>query len=600
MNKTYQKNSSDLDKECSDREPGAEKLLFSHVWEDPEIESDVVKMCRPKVQNDDTPYKMLMVCSGGDTLIHLLCENQEEFESYNLWIDVIDSNRLQIAITVFKILTLNYLNFCNNHKIYKSIVYGKGNVDYEILIGALKHHYRDIEWVKWLGVWKEGDNMNLLKSGVCKLGEMEKTFQDLVRSKMNFDSNFDHQTLASKFGDASVSLSSSNNFVDRFKLIHEAYVKNHGDVYEQNRFYYRMIKGCDSDQVLNDMVHKFRIVDKSVLKRIRFIHEDMEKYVTTLDMPVYDVIQTSNITDWLMTRQNIASFIKSIHRICRLGGRVIWRSLNGEYDLIELIRQNSECARITHRSDSSYFYKTVIISTLGVCADQIIKTINLDNPETVAKILTSHAYFSKLQLKDVVNESNNQMQTFGIYDFLMTQIPFYHAVENWVKVLCAVDERLKAMHRNDLSQILNRNIDDEKGTHAGIPHTETFKAFLDGLSDKIGGSFYVIQPVPSRCVESFNQHLHNIVKHKHLGYVCGFLGAIEHQYISISGLIKKFADYHHITQPHYTEHEILDEQHSADLFEIASAVTDDPQEVLQGAMDGQRVFLNLYERMEYV
>ncbi len=66
-------------------------LLFANTWEDSDIELSVL--------TNGSTNKILMVCSGGDTLIDMLCSNEM---NENLQIDVIDSSKIQIALCIFK------------------------------------------------------------------------------------------------------------------------------------------------------------------------------------------------------------------------------------------------------------------------------------------------------------------------------------------------------------------------------------------------------------------------------------------------------------------------------------------------------------------
>src|SRR5271169_2511488 len=95
-----------------------EKLAFSHVWEDPTSESSIINSIRSSTKNK---IKILMVCSGGDTLIHLLCNNDLD----NIEIDAIDNNRLQISACVFKLLLSHYLH--GDHLKYIDIMNGNNN-----------------------------------------------------------------------------------------------------------------------------------------------------------------------------------------------------------------------------------------------------------------------------------------------------------------------------------------------------------------------------------------------------------------------------------------------------------------------------------------
>lgn len=589
-----------------------EKILFSHVWEDSQIELEVLK----KYVNLYSDIQMLMVCSGGDTLIDILLNTTNQ----NLTIDVIDSNSLQIALSVFKILYLhdmskkfsqhttlspkntidqyvdNYIEIMYNFKTYHIDKYDNR---YKDLIKYLLEQYADIKWASYLSIFLSDDNIDLIKYGICKQGELEKTFSNLKYSDVSgenwdFTGNFNNIILEDKFGKQAIQLTSDdNNFIQRFKNIFDEYQKNYDDC-TKNRFYYRIMIGKEQKYIVENLIRKFYQVSIHKLHKINFIHADMSLYIKQINKPSYDIIQTSNITDWLCTEENVRMFICNIYKICKLNGSIIWRSLNGDYDLVHMIEsqyydKKSADLKIQYKRDLSHFYKTVIISTPEININQILKQYNYNQIDYEA--IASHPYFNKL-----VNHH------FKLEDFLRSQIPFFHAVVHWNDVLINVANKLKEQNQTELYHLLYENINDEQGLCecSDVAHKETFLGFLQGLADE-SYTRWSMPDIPSKAVSRFNNELDKIIETKSLTYVCACLGTIEYMYIDISKIIKDYVDYYKIKQSHYTLHEILDTKHSSDLFKIAeylslnnNTLIDD---ILNGILFGHQIFLDLYNDM---
>jgi len=308
------------------------------------------------------------------------------------------------------------------------------------------------------------------------------------------------------------------------------------------------------------------------LKRIRFICQDMKSYILQCDTH-YDIIQTSNITDWLNTTANVHSFVDVILSNLKDKGIAIWRSLNGDYDLMNML--NSTNTNILHVNipfcDKSHFYKAAII------------TRKLSIPHEEQEI-AKHVYFAKI---------------FTPEEFLRSQIPFRFAVDNWIKTLIHLRDNINI---NRCISILQENIDDEAGIVDGLSHSDTFRDFLNGWSE-ITKTTWSESNVNTEHVTEFNNTLHEMINTQPLEYSCGCLGEIEYMYISISKLIKEFSDSHNIKQSHYKNHEILDLKHSTELFTIGIAMSDttigsnSSIKILDGAAYGRKIFLQLYKKM---
>src|SRR4029078_4837826 len=116
----------------------------------------------------------------------------------------------------------------------------------------------------------------------------------------------------------------------------------------------------------------------------------------------YDFIQVSNITDWLETKENICQFVKKISSICSDKGKIIWRSLNGIYNLEQILKDENHTFHSLE--DKSYFYKTCLVNSKKIeimtFVQQLVDLSKIEN----------HIYFKNLKSLDT---------------FFTSQIPFF-------------------------------------------------------------------------------------------------------------------------------------------------------------------------------
>jgi hypothetical protein len=58
------------------------------------------------------------------------------------------------------------------------------------IIRLLINEYKDISWVSYLNILLEPQFHEILRNGVLTHGELENTFKNLIKSCMDFDSEF--------------------------------------------------------------------------------------------------------------------------------------------------------------------------------------------------------------------------------------------------------------------------------------------------------------------------------------------------------------------------------------------------------------------------
>lgn len=114
-------------------------------------------------------------------------------------------------------------------------------------------------------------------------------------------------------------------------------------------------------------------VQQRILKKTKNISDKIHWHLGPLDKLVtelgekfgpFDVIQTSNVTDWISPSQ-CSELLKNCHKFLTPGGAVIARRLNGDYDLSSVVKQHfsidSTLQQKLLREDRSFFYSELVI-----------------------------------------------------------------------------------------------------------------------------------------------------------------------------------------------------------------------------------------------
>lgn len=306
--------------------------MFSQVRESPDIELSL----HPKLESKNKRY--LIIGSGGCTVLSLLSQISV---TDNVIIDVIDFSLSQIYLIQLKL---------------SLICYFKSNVDgildfYEgvIPIDRIDNIFTQLELTSegknyWL--W----NNDLLYTGINQNGVFERLFKELVKSKFNYETVFDRDNLKNKFGEDSVVNSLNHEFYDHFKGVINKYA---GD--ETNYFYHQIMYNKYNIKYLpvyfdnlSNIIHN--------KNKINYIHDNIYDHVMNTSVK-YDMIHTSNVTDW-MNIEKCNVFINNIYNRLQDNGIVVMRRLNGDYELSKLVSDKFNLLDIPH--DKSEFYSEVV------------------------------------------------------------------------------------------------------------------------------------------------------------------------------------------------------------------------------------------------
>ena len=189
--------------------------------------------------------------------------------------------------------------------------------------------------------------------------------------------------------------------------------------------------------------------------------------------------------------------------------------------------------------------------------------------------------------------------------------PFYFAVYNWTYVLTKFHDKLLAAGDNKSAALVKENIMDELGYENGLQdlnkcHTTTFLNFLFSLgalqAPKSLTDIYLHNEFGrlsiTRAVIEFNNALEKSLNESTLAYHACVLGGIEHFYIRISNILSTYCTRNNINLTHYATHEIVDQKHSMDFFQVALNQNVSRTDIDNGIAEGchllDKIYLDLY------
>jgi len=308
-------------------------ILFSQVREDPNIEL----YCLNHLTNAD----ILLVGSGGCTVLSLIANGNLKT------IDIIDLNIGQLYLIQLKIqliLTLQDLN--------KILDFYEGKLakhEYDHIFNSLNIEVDCRDYFL--------TNMDLIYQGINQTGVYEQLFKNLITSNYDYDQVFSNVNLIQKFGFNAVKYSTNTPFSEHFKQIMTIYQNNY--TINNNYFYHQMVYNSYNRNCLpHYLQHLDRLIRNLQTVEINFIHTDYRDYIKYCQKG-YDLIQTSNLTDW-MNEDQINDMLSNISNKLNQKNYVVLRKFNGDYNLNQLV---SQYFKINHDipHDTSEFYNEVIV-----------------------------------------------------------------------------------------------------------------------------------------------------------------------------------------------------------------------------------------------
>jgi S-adenosylmethionine:diacylglycerol 3-amino-3-carboxypropyl transferase len=299
--------------------------MFSQVREDPNVEISV----HNKHANMFTK-RYLLTGSGGCTLFTLLSLMNDDND---IIIDVIDNNISQLYLIQLKLQLIKYFK----DDVNALLDFFEGNLNNALIDDIFENKLTLSDDCKTY--WN--NNKCLLYSGINQNGTFELLFHELVTSNYDFEKVFNRKYLIDKFGEDSVVNSLNHEFYDHFMKVINLYEND-----ETNYFYHQI---------------KYNRYSNG----INYINNNIFDYIVNTSNTVkYDIIHTSNITDW-MNNEKGKIFATNICKSLNEKGSIIMRRLNGDYELSSLFPLKENMITITNYEDKSKFYSEVIVATMN-------------------------------------------------------------------------------------------------------------------------------------------------------------------------------------------------------------------------------------------
>lgn len=300
-------------------------IQFSQVWQDPSVELKAVNL----FNKDNIDF--FIIGSGGCTLLSLL----NNINIKNLF--VLDSNQEQIFLIQLKMML--YYNIENKNK-YILFIEGKLNHDevnkifYNLNLDEKCKNY----WIT---------HIDLIYKGINKIGNFELLLKNLVNNNSNIiDNNYSNL----------ISNLSKTSFIEYFDIIIETY-KIYYNNPTDNYFYNQII----NFEYGNDLPLYLKNYNEKNNANIYYINHDLINFMNKTQKK-FDIIQISNITDW-MSEYKIIELLRDIYRRLNTNGIIILRRLSSDINLSDILNKINLYLIIDNNViDKSFFYKEIIIA----------------------------------------------------------------------------------------------------------------------------------------------------------------------------------------------------------------------------------------------
>ncbi|WP_372367034.1 DUF3419 family protein [Candidatus Uabimicrobium sp. HlEnr_7] len=342
--------------------PGSD-IAFSQVREDPLVEHQVVERvfhCKKE------PLDVLLIGSGGCTALGLL--NLPQVGTVNC----IDANPAQIQLIKLRNVAIRHLS---KEDVLLCLGINGSAEEHLSAFDKLCSHLS----VEDLEYWQK--NLSLIAFGVNRVGKFEELFRELVRvckehigflaiddpeKAVNhknwqrcFDIVFEREKLAKLFGRAAVDYSMSKSFADHFShvfakallrypkrsnyFVDQIWLENYSS--EENGFPPYLMSKSSNDTRLQLRCGTFLSQLSDIGKK-------------------WDIIQTSNISDW-MPIVEMKKMFASVKNHLYENGAIITRRLNGDHVLSDVVGStfytDNDFNRHLWETDRSYFYSEVVV-----------------------------------------------------------------------------------------------------------------------------------------------------------------------------------------------------------------------------------------------
>lgn len=309
-------------------------IMFAQVREDPLVELAVLDKI-------DKQARILIVGSGGCTLFSLLGPKIGE-------IDVVDMNPGQIHLIQLKLELMKHFSSSYLLELFE------GTKD-ENFVENVYQLIRDNLNVECANFWDQ--NLDLFKMGLTQCGVFEELFRELVQSGFDFEQVFSTDHLIELFGPDAVLNSNKCLFSEHFRQVWNRYQQ---DNFVEGNYFHHQIAYDSYPNIRLPIYFRNLAPIRGNINKVGFYNSSFIELLDSSDEENYDLINSSNLTDW-MDPIGLDVFIKKLYTRVKKGGYVVMRRLNGDYSLELRVAKVFNIIKQGIPEDRSYFYSEVVV-----------------------------------------------------------------------------------------------------------------------------------------------------------------------------------------------------------------------------------------------
>jgi S-adenosylmethionine-diacylglycerol 3-amino-3-carboxypropyl transferase len=344
--------------------PAHSDIFFAQVREDPRIDEQVA---RALAERAGRPIRVLMIASGGCTALGLLALPEIER------VVAVDANPAQLHWVELRRQATQHLD----HQSHLALLHG-GAAHY----ARVRPHLPPATAAYWDAHPAE------IERGLLHAGRFEALFRDLAaavraagldplgdpatavtspRWRPVFEQVFERTALARLFGPAAVDYSMDRSFGEHFADVVAGALRRWpagGNYFLHQMIEERYLPGPEGSppclQNAAQAAARTLGVDRLELRPLRLA----DAVDQLADEPPFDLVHTSNISDWMPVAELRALLARIAARLAP-GGAVLGRRLNGDHDLAEVFAAVLDVDRVRcqalRAADRSFFYREVVV-----------------------------------------------------------------------------------------------------------------------------------------------------------------------------------------------------------------------------------------------
>ncbi len=337
------------------------ELFFSQVREDPLVDLAVV-------EGLGRPARVLVVASGGCTVLGLLGHEAVAH------VRAVDPNPAQLHLVALRLATALHLSLSEGEALL-----GLADGDRAALYDRLRPHLPPDTRAWW------DARPDQVAWGLNRVGRFEALFRELaaeVRAATGldpleapieaaahpawrpaFERVFERERLSRIFGPAAVDYSMDRSFGEHFAAV---FAQAAARFQPAENHFWQQVWGDDYGPSSAGRPPAFTPEGHAALRHRSAddLTLQLARFEEALAHGPYDLIQTSNISDW-MPVPDLLALLDRVAEALAPGGAWLGRRLNGDHDLQALAAARFDvdpdlCASLWAR-DRSFFYREVVV-----------------------------------------------------------------------------------------------------------------------------------------------------------------------------------------------------------------------------------------------